>query len=1270
MSGAPHGGGALHVSLPRSGPALSSLNPTPFGGDGLFSMGSSTPLIPTVQMSGGLNNGVSAPLPGVTYAPGASSTTTFTGAATDGTFATDGGEPRMRHSASAPILPASELESRGSMGPLRISAPGKGRAGQLHTGLIAGLDSTLSPAPTPLLGMMLMQQQLLQQSQQQALQPLPPAGAGMGAGPAGAVAAVGARADPGAAAVSGSGGAAGGSLSASGHYSPSIFDTPNLVGTALARGGGSARPPAAPSNLFYLVAEAHAVGAAGGGKPRIANQLRNDALRRQLAATREASVAGRGAAFVGHSAAGGSRLVPGSAASPRKSSGGNVGGGGGAGLAIRSQPAAALAHARASGGGYGNGDEDGEDEGGLSPAIIAAVDLATAGGGLYSPPDEGGGAGASSAASLSSAGGGGGGGHNGVGPARHPSRGERPGSSLHRVSGGREGDGGRESDGTRPPRRSRELAALHQTAGAASSSALYGPGYLKPRSAAVRAAQSLAAAGAGGAEEDVTPTDDTGRGTVRTAGTVGSAGGRSGSGSYPPSGAEDNEGHGLGRNHSQQQRRGGSRASLSGRPPGPPSRGSSSRGGRASVGSGGSANSPAVFLGGVGVDALGEEERHPRYDAAGSGSGSGGKGRGGPKGGPVVDERALERFMPQGKSSAAARALAPRTIAILKAWMLSAEHVEHPYPTDAEKEALALQCGISVRQVSVWMTNARKRIWMPLRQRGAGGGSGSKRGAAGGGEGSGYGSAADGGGGGPLVGGKRAAAEGRGLRARPGGTARTSVRGSRTSDDAEGYGEEGEGDEAGASGVGDSEEAHAHDGMLMLQGAGHEDEDDGDDEEDEEEGGDEEEEEDDGARGGLAGLAAVGARHGYSSGPQAKRPRRGSRPQESLAAAGAAGAAEGGSHLDAGGAGSLSATASVQPSPSNASAGLHRGARGRTAAGVAAEGGGAGPEPAGSGSAAGKGAKGAKGGKGWVRSLSHTSLESASSAAGMSLSTVAAALPAAPPVDFGSALSGGGGSAGAALAAGGHMLQLHASGAGAYSGADATQAAPASLHQLQAALPRGFAIVCVSPDPLTTVAEPADAAAATTVRALQSLAANSVAAVTAGASPADAQALLAHLSEQLSVAEPFVDRVLQSTAQHAGLLQQRLIAARAVRSRLSALREAVRHSTAAAAAGAAAPPQAGSGGAGVGGFTKLGPLLPAGASTSRSAGEFDPVSLHVAEVDTPGWLPQDAAASLAHAANLAPAAAGPGGLGSGSGVAPPLPAGPAGLSGGSAPPPR
>lgn len=56
---------------------------------------------------------------------------------------------------------------------------------------------------------------------------------------------------------------------------------------------------------------------------------------------------------------------------------------------------------------------------------------------------------------------------------------------------------------------------------------------------------------------------------------------------------------------------------------------------------------------------------------------------------------------------------------ILKAWMFSPEHFIHPYPNEEEKEELATEAGIDVKQLSNWFTNARKRIWQPvLRQYG------------------------------------------------------------------------------------------------------------------------------------------------------------------------------------------------------------------------------------------------------------------------------------------------------------------------------------------------------------------------------------------------------------------------------------------------------------------------------------------------------------------------------------------------------------------------
>ena len=55
-----------------------------------------------------------------------------------------------------------------------------------------------------------------------------------------------------------------------------------------------------------------------------------------------------------------------------------------------------------------------------------------------------------------------------------------------------------------------------------------------------------------------------------------------------------------------------------------------------------------------------------------------------------------------------------RATDILKDWMLSDDHIEFPYPNEEERQTLADQTGMSVRQVLNWFVNARKRIWQPL----------------------------------------------------------------------------------------------------------------------------------------------------------------------------------------------------------------------------------------------------------------------------------------------------------------------------------------------------------------------------------------------------------------------------------------------------------------------------------------------------------------------------------------------------------------------------
>ncbi|CAI5733114.1 unnamed protein product [Peronospora destructor] len=71
----------------------------------------------------------------------------------------------------------------------------------------------------------------------------------------------------------------------------------------------------------------------------------------------------------------------------------------------------------------------------------------------------------------------------------------------------------------------------------------------------------------------------------------------------------------------------------------------------------------------------------------------------------------------QQPSKKSRRELPPHTVAILKGWMLSCEHVKHPYPTDEDKQMLLKKTGISMKQLTNWFTNARKRIWKPMMRR-------------------------------------------------------------------------------------------------------------------------------------------------------------------------------------------------------------------------------------------------------------------------------------------------------------------------------------------------------------------------------------------------------------------------------------------------------------------------------------------------------------------------------------------------------------------------
>lgn len=57
--------------------------------------------------------------------------------------------------------------------------------------------------------------------------------------------------------------------------------------------------------------------------------------------------------------------------------------------------------------------------------------------------------------------------------------------------------------------------------------------------------------------------------------------------------------------------------------------------------------------------------------------------------------------------------LPSETVEYLKAWMMSPEHIAHPYPTEPEKAKIMTDTGIELKQLSNWFVNNRKRYWKP-----------------------------------------------------------------------------------------------------------------------------------------------------------------------------------------------------------------------------------------------------------------------------------------------------------------------------------------------------------------------------------------------------------------------------------------------------------------------------------------------------------------------------------------------------------------------------
>lgn len=74
-----------------------------------------------------------------------------------------------------------------------------------------------------------------------------------------------------------------------------------------------------------------------------------------------------------------------------------------------------------------------------------------------------------------------------------------------------------------------------------------------------------------------------------------------------------------------------------------------------------------------------------------------------------------ESFSPSknGRGQRKSSSLPAETVEYLKAWMMSPEHIAHPYPTEQEKAQIMIDTGIELKQLTNWFVNNRKRYWKP-----------------------------------------------------------------------------------------------------------------------------------------------------------------------------------------------------------------------------------------------------------------------------------------------------------------------------------------------------------------------------------------------------------------------------------------------------------------------------------------------------------------------------------------------------------------------------
>ena len=81
-----------------------------------------------------------------------------------------------------------------------------------------------------------------------------------------------------------------------------------------------------------------------------------------------------------------------------------------------------------------------------------------------------------------------------------------------------------------------------------------------------------------------------------------------------------------------------------------------------------------------------------------------------------MTSKASFNLSPKGKNAKGQRkssSLPSETVEYLKAWMMSPEHIAHPYPTEQEKAQIMADTGIELKQLTNWFVNNRKRYWKP-----------------------------------------------------------------------------------------------------------------------------------------------------------------------------------------------------------------------------------------------------------------------------------------------------------------------------------------------------------------------------------------------------------------------------------------------------------------------------------------------------------------------------------------------------------------------------